>query len=208
MTHAWESRVLGGVEQPRIYFIDETNLIINGDFETDVSTGWSWNPAQVISEQASDENAFFGDYIARMHYVVGGSSSTVGWDGHTFDEPPYGETFILTFLARCENENRRYTGQIIFHDNGNDYDIYEFDVGSEWEQKSIIHTFQTGVLNNTIYVNIRPTKDARKDVYVRFDNFKLYKVTKMYDLPQPQKWLQKFDKIIESTNDTIDGLLR
>jgi len=208
MTHAWESYVLGGVEKPKIVMIEDTNLCTNGSFETNL-TGWTTSSG-VDAERIADSELMRGDYCLRISANTAGTTDLTRFV-HTPDSGTIaGDIFLASFMMRTEDQLRKAATVVLSADTSGWWSQTDVFVGPEWEQFTIIGEAETDAVGG-IRIQFSPNNygiDPRVGQYLRIDNVQLYKVTKQYILADPQAYTQSFDRQIEVTNETIEGVIK
>ena len=193
---AWDDKILGGVGIPHFLFIEDENLCSNPSVETNL-TGWAAGTG-VTLERVSDENVWHGDYCMR----VSADTSSIGLAYYeiTADASEYaGETLVIRLLARAEENQRRLMYSIVYDDGGNTWEREDKYIGPEWEMFSMVVEIPldaSGALKFGFSAN--EYGHRYQEQFTRVDDVRIYKVNKQYNLPQPQFWLQTFDKIVKN----------
>lgn len=211
---SWLNNVIGGIDTPKIYKLEDNDRVTNGSLEDTLSTEWQGAGYTRVTAASESIVAPRGDYILKVDDDDAGS-----WE-RAFQSVDYGsalgnKSFLLILKARA---------------SGSDHSV-DIKLGSS--------TTSGGAINNTVkltvplktdywrFIHVIVTFSSETDQYVRlelggtittisetgiafYDDIRLYEIQDTYTLEQPKtvsgsSWEQRWDESITTEFELIDG---
>lgn len=199
--------VVGGIGDPKVYLLSETNLVANGDFEVD-ATGWT--DSNVSSARTADSTAPKGNYVL----VVQDASASLGYTEDALGTQS-GNLVVTGWIKSDESSDHNVQVSIVGSSTYN-YVIKAYaDKWTKFTCTTDNMNLTSGATTLRLY-----TSDTDTDQYtVRYDDVRVYAtdtnaenevitMTDAKDAIHPNLVKQYFTKVLDGQQTLIDGSIK
>lgn len=177
MAHAWESLILGGVDQPRI--LEITNNFCTNPYANTGTTGYVKGTNGTMTTESSSEA--IGEYVIKLVFA-GGGDAYIDWT-HNFGSSITNKKFLGIVRIKSKFDCKI---QLIGSSLISEYAI----TASDYVRTFSVIAEAIGQTGNNITLRIIGTAD----VNLTFDNIYLAQINNDITFPQPNESFMVFEK--------------
>ena len=212
----WLNNVIGGISTPRIYKLEDTNQITNGDFEDALSAEWDGTGYSRVlaSAQSPAFVAPRGDYVLKVD-----DDDASSWE-KAYQCPDYGaalgdKSFLLIGKIRASGSNHDVDIKLgsATTDGGSINNATKLTIPAKTDYSRIFHLIVTFSSETDQYLKVElgGCIDTVANTGIAFyDDIRIYEIKDTYNLEQPKSvsgtaWDQSWREEKITDFNLIDG---